>query len=33
MALAAACWFACFSLLGWRYIPMLMQPRVDGREH
>ena len=31
--LAAFCWFACFSILAWRYIPMLMQPRVDGREH
>jgi uncharacterized protein involved in response to NO len=33
IALAAACWFACFAILGWRYIPMLMQPRVDGKEH
>ncbi len=33
IGLAAACWFACFSLLAWRYIPYLMQPRVDGREH
>lgn len=33
IALAASCWFACFALLGWRYIPMLMQPRVDGKEH
>ncbi|HUW26654.1 MAG TPA: NnrS family protein [Gallionella sp.] len=31
--LAAACWFACFALLGWRYIPFLMQPRIDGKEH
>ena len=31
--LAAACWFACFALLGWRYIPILMQPRIDGKEH
>ncbi|MBI2305883.1 MAG: NnrS family protein [Rhodocyclales bacterium] len=30
---AAACWFACFGLLGWRYIPRLMQRRVDGKEH
>ncbi len=33
ITLAALCWFACFALLGWRYIPMLMQPRVDGKEH
>ena len=31
--LAALCWFACFALLGWRYIPFLMQPRIDGKEH
>ncbi len=30
---AAACWFATFGLLGWRYIPRLMQPRVDGKVH
>lgn len=33
ITLAASCWFACFAILGWRYIPILMQPRVDGREH
>lgn len=31
--LAAACWFICFAVLGWRYIPFLLQPRVDGKEH
>ncbi len=31
--LAASCWFAGFSILGWRYIPYLVQARVDGREH
>jgi len=31
--LAAACWFICFGILGWRYIPFLLQPRVDGKEH
>ncbi|MFZ5462249.1 MAG: NnrS family protein [Pseudomonadota bacterium] len=31
--LAAACWFACFSLLAWRYLPFLARPRVDGKEH
>lgn len=31
--LAASCWFACFAILSWRYIPFLMQPRVDGKEH
>jgi uncharacterized protein involved in response to NO len=31
--LAATCWFACFALLAWRYIPFLMQPRIDGKEH
>ena len=31
--LAATCWFVAFGLLAWRYIPQLMRPRVDGREH
>ncbi len=31
--LAAACWLACFTLLAWRYIPILMRPRIDGKEH
>jgi len=30
---AAACWFTCFVLLSWRYIPLLAQPRIDGKEH
>ncbi len=33
LGLAAACWFAGFSILGWRYIPYMMQARVDGKEH
>ena len=31
--ISAACWFACFGTLAWRYIPILWQPRLDGREH
>jgi uncharacterized protein involved in response to NO len=31
--LAATCWLACFGLLGWRYIPWLLQARVDGKLH
>lgn len=31
--LAAACWFAGFSILAWRYIPYLLQERVDGKVH
>lgn len=31
--LAALCWAACFGLLGWRLIPFLLAPRVDGKEH
>lgn len=31
--LSAAAWFACFAILGWRYIPYLLAPRVDGKEH
>ncbi|MFZ3017088.1 MAG: NnrS family protein [Gallionella sp.] len=30
---AAACWFAAFALLAWRYIPMLARSRVDGKPH
>ncbi len=33
LTLSAACWFAGFALLAWRYIPMLVQARVDGKEH
>ena len=33
LQLAAACWFAGFGILGWRYIPFLLRPRVDGKEH
>lgn len=33
ISLAAACWFAAFAILAWRYIPFLLSPRVDGREH
>jgi uncharacterized protein involved in response to NO len=31
--LAAACWLAGFGLLAWRIVPLVMRPRVDGREH
>jgi len=31
--LSAVCWLAGFGILGWRYIPVLWQPRIDGREH
>jgi len=31
--LSAAGWLAGFGILAWRYIPILMQPRVDGKEH
>lgn len=30
---SAACWSASFALLAWRYIPYLLQARLDGREH
>ncbi len=33
IAIAAACWFFCFAILAGRYIPYLMQERVDGKEH
>jgi uncharacterized protein involved in response to NO len=31
--LAATCWLAAFGLLLWRYLPFLVSPRVDGKEH
>ena len=31
--LSATCWFAAFGILAWRTIPILLQPRIDGREH
>lgn len=31
--LAAACWFACFATIAWRYVPYLLRARVDGKEH
>lgn len=31
--LAALCWSAAFGLLAVRYLPFLLAPRVDGREH
>ncbi len=33
IVLAAACWFATFAILAWRLLPMLVAPRIDGREH
>ncbi len=33
LELTALCWFVGFAVVGYRYIPMLMQARVDGREH
>ena len=31
--LSATCWLVAFGLLAWRTVPMLLQPRIDGREH
>lgn len=31
--LSACSWALAYGLLAWRTIPMLMQPRIDGREH
>jgi len=30
---AAGCWFLAFVIVGARYIPWLLAPRVDGKEH
>ncbi|WP_374683431.1 NnrS family protein, partial [Accumulibacter sp.] len=31
--LAATCWLLAFAILAWRVVPMLLRPRLDGREH
>lgn len=31
--MAATCWLLAFGLLAWRYIPFLLQKRIDGKEH
>nr|MBL8411782.1 NnrS family protein [Dechloromonas sp.] len=31
--LSAICWLLCFGTLAWRYIPFLLKPRTDGKEH
>lgn len=31
--ISAACWMLGFSMLAWRYIPFLVSPRIDGKEH
>jgi uncharacterized protein involved in response to NO len=33
IALSAFCWAICYALIGWRLIPFLLGPRVDGKEH
>ena len=33
LTLSAVCWFATFTILGHQYIPVLLAPRVDQREH
>jgi uncharacterized protein involved in response to NO len=33
IGVAAGAWFACFAILSVRYIPYLLQARVDGKEH
>lgn len=30
---AAGCWFLAFLIIGYRYMPFLMKPRIDGRVH
>ncbi len=30
---AAMCWFVCFTVLAYRYLPLLAQPRIDGKDH
>ena len=30
---SAICWLAAFTIIGYRYIPMLLNARIDGRAH
>ena len=30
---AAICWLLAFSILAFRYVPILLRPRTDGRDH
>lgn len=31
--IAATCWLAAFAMLGWRFIPFYLHPRIDGKAH
>ena len=33
LTLTALCWLFAFGIIGYRYIPMLVEPRIDGRLH
>lgn len=33
LTLTALCWLFAFGIIGYRYIPILIKPRVDGRLH
>jgi uncharacterized protein involved in response to NO len=33
IAIASACWSACFIVIGLRVGPFLWKPRTDGKEH
>lgn len=31
--ISALCWLLGFAILAWCYVPLLLRPRIDGREH
>lgn len=31
--ISALCWLVSFSVIGYRYIPILLKPRIDGKAH
>lgn len=33
IVLSVFCWAICYALIGWRLVPYLVGPRVDGKEH
>ncbi|MDH4283879.1 MAG: NnrS family protein, partial [Gallionellaceae bacterium] len=33
IVLSALGWVICYALIGWRLVPFMLKPRIDGKEH
>lgn len=33
IVLSALGWLICYALIGWRLVPFMLKPRIDGKEH